>query len=157
VGAIAGRRVPAQVRDLGAVALRHLPDGLAGLRLDLLAVELELDLVAHRRSSGKNLNTDLSGLGAAWPRPQMEESPITCARSASRSASHVSGLISFTAFSVPLRQGVHCPQLSSSKNFMRLSATSFMSSLSDRMTTAWLPTKQPYFSSWPKSSGRLAM
>ena len=37
--------------------------------------------------------------------------------------------ISLTAFSVPTRQGVHWPQLSSSKNFIRLSATAFMSSL----------------------------
>jgi hypothetical protein len=62
-----------------------------------------------------------------------------------------------TAFSVPARQGVHWPQLSSSKKRIRLSATAFMSSLSDRMTTAWEPTKQPYFSSVPKSSGSSAI
>ena len=44
VGAIAGRRVPAQVRDLGAVPLRDLPDGLARLRLDLAPVQRECDL-----------------------------------------------------------------------------------------------------------------
>ena len=66
-------------------------------------------------------------------------------------------LISLTAFSVPLRQGVHWPQLSSSKKRIRLRATAFMSSLSDRITTAWLPTKQPCFSSWPKSRGMSAM
>ncbi len=46
VGAIAGRRMPAQMRDRRAVALRHLPDGLAGLGLDLAAIEREGDL-AH--------------------------------------------------------------------------------------------------------------
>ena len=36
-------------------------------------------------------------------------------------------------------------------------ATAFISSLSDRITTAWDPTKQPYFSSVPKSSGSSAI
>ncbi len=47
VGAIAGCRMPAQVRDLGAVPLRHLPDGLARLGLDLASVQREGDLVGH--------------------------------------------------------------------------------------------------------------
>src|SRR6266849_4346780 len=74
-------------------------------------------------SSGKYLNTESSGLGAACPRPQ----------------------------------GVHWPQLSSSKKRIRLSATAFISSLSERITTACDPTKQPYFSRVPKSSGRSAI
>ena len=65
--------------------------------------------------------------------------------------------INWAAFSVPTRHGVHWPQLSSSKNLMRLSATAFISSWSDRITTAWEPTKQPYFSRVPKSSGISAM
>ena len=39
----------------------------------------------HRRSSGKYLNTHRIGLGAAWPRPQMEASAITWPRSSSSS------------------------------------------------------------------------
>ena len=65
--------------------------------------------------------------------------------------------ISLTAFSVPTRQGVHWPQLSSSKKRMRLSATAFISSWSESTTTACEPTKQPYFSSVPKSSGTSAI
>ena len=65
--------------------------------------------------------------------------------------------INATAFCVPTRQGVHCPQLSSSKKRMRLTAASFTSSLSDKITTAAEPMKQPYFSSVPKSSGMSAI
>src|SRR5207237_7601385 len=108
-------------------------------------------------SSGKYLSTLNSGLGAAWPRPQMDASRMVADNSSRSAGSHGPFAISLTAFSVPTRQGVHWPQLSSSKNFTRLSATAFMSSLSDKITTAWEPTKQPYFSSMPKSSGRSAI
>src|SRR5262245_13651143 len=148
----------------------HLVHVLTGLRArrkppfrhaNAVVVDLHggdgLRQLAHLRSSGKYLSTDRTGLGAAWPRPQMEASAITSDRSASRSGSQLPALISWTAFSVPLRQGVHWPQLSSSKKRIRLSATAFMSSLPDRMTTAWLSTKLPCFSSWPKSSGISAM
>ena len=47
VSAVARRRVPAQVRDGRAVPLRDLPDGLALIGLDELAVELERDLLGH--------------------------------------------------------------------------------------------------------------
>ena len=53
---------------------------------------------------------------------------ITVAKSLRASMSHVFFSISRAAFSVPDRQGVHCPQLSSSKNFIRLSAMDFGSS-----------------------------
>src|SRR5580704_8990982 len=108
-------------------------------------------------SSGKYFSTQTSGLGAACPRPQIEASRIKADNSSSSAGSHGPCAISSAAFSVPTRHGVHWPQLSSSKNFIRLRATAFTSSLSDRMTTAWEPTKQPYFSSVPKSSGRSAM
>src|SRR5690606_26519684 len=39
----------------------------------------------HFKSSGKNLNTDNSGLGAAWPSPQIEASAMTWERSSSSS------------------------------------------------------------------------
>ena len=47
VGPVAGLGQPAEMRDEGALALGHLPDGLAGLRLDLAAVEGELDGIGH--------------------------------------------------------------------------------------------------------------
>ena len=65
--------------------------------------------------------------------------------------------MSLTAFSVPTRQGVHWPQLSSSKNCIRLSAQAFIPSRSDSTTTAWEPTKEPNFSSTPNSSDWSAM
>ncbi len=106
VGAIARCIVPAQMRDGRAGALGDLPDGLALGRLDRFAVELERDFT-HLKSSGKYLITHLTGFGAACPKPQIEASLITWARSPSRSISHDGALISLTAFSVPLRQGVH--------------------------------------------------
>ena len=60
------------------------------------------------------------------------------------------------AFSVPQRQGVHWPQLSSSKNRIRLRAAARTSSWSERTTMAADPMKQPYGSSVPKSSGTSA-
>src|SRR5262249_22793449 len=174
VRAIARRRRVAQVRQLDAVAPRRVENALAGRRFDLAAVEGEFNgrgLVGHGitriifyqlprgvlSSSGKYLSTHSSGLGAAWPRPQIEASRIAVESSVSSAPSHGPDAISIAAFSVPTRHGVHWPQLSSSKNFMRLSATAFISSWSDRITTAWEPTKQPYFSRVPKSSGRSAM
>src|SRR3954463_13386873 len=108
-------------------------------------------------SSGKYFSTLSSGLGAAWPSPQIEASRIASESSFNNASSHGPVAISLTAFSVPTRHGVHWPQLSSSKKRIRLSATAFISSLSDRITTACDPTKQPYFSSVPKSSGRAAL
>src|SRR5436190_21298391 len=102
------------------------------------------------RSSRKYLNTQVSGFGAACPRPQIEASRIAVDSSVNNASSHGPVAISLTAFSVPARHGVHWPQLSSSKKRIRFSATAFMSSWSDRITTAWEPTKQPDFSSVPK-------
>ena len=44
---IAGLGQPAQVRDVSSLTFGHLPDGLAGPRLDLAAVERELDGISH--------------------------------------------------------------------------------------------------------------
>src|SRR3546814_7019399 len=77
---------------------------------------------------------------------------MTCDSSSSSAASQDFSLISFTAFSVPLRQGVHWLQDSSSKKRMRLRAAAFKSSLSERITTACEPTKLLTFSSWPNRS-----
>src|SRR5262245_49415273 len=89
----------------GEAMLRMDGGGEAMLRMDGGGEPTRARLTAHRRSSGKNLNTDFSGLGAAWPSPQMEASPMTCARSANSWLSQVPPLISLTAFSVPLRHG----------------------------------------------------
>src|SRR5579872_676927 len=156
VGAVAGLRQPAQMRDLGAETVGDLPDRFARLRFDLGAVEGEADRLAHVKSSRKCFSTCLTGFIAAWPRPQIEASPITLVKSLSRLSSQRDWLISATAFSVPTRHGVHWPQLSSSKKRSRLSATLFMSSWSDRTTTAPDPVKQPSLSRVPKSIGRSA-
>src|SRR5258708_24897893 len=196
------------MRDVGALPVRHLPDGLIRAGFDLAAIEGEFHALAHRitpslqtvaivarierseirdhpvppatslpgfadaqpgllhryqlpsgffSSSGKYFSTLTSGFGAAWPSPQIDASRIAVANSPSSASFHGPAAISFTAFSVPARQGVHWPQLSSSKNFIRLRATAFMSSWSDRITTACDPTKQPYGSKVPKSSGKSAM
>src|ERR1700688_882170 len=146
------------MRNFVALALGDLPDGFAGVCLDLFAVELELDL-AHsaaslgRNSSGKYLMTDVSGFEAAWPRPQIDASRIAWLNSSSSSRFQTGFSISNAAFWVPTRHGVHWPQLSSSKKRIRFSAASFTLSCSDRMMTAAEPMKQTYFPSVPKSSG----
>src|ERR1700674_3796917 len=152
----------AQMRDFVALALGHLPDGLAIDGFDLLAVEFELDFCHSAasfgtNSSGKYLMTVVSGFEAAWPRPQIEASRIAWLNSSSNSRFQTGFCISSAAFSVPTRQGVHWPQLSSSKNFIRFSAASFTLSCSDIMITAAEPIKQPYFSRVPKSSGILSI
>src|SRR5262245_46175121 len=73
-------------------------------------------------SSGKYFSTHRSGFGAAWPRPQIEASRMAAESSSSSFSFHGPRAISLAAFSVPTRHGVHWPQLSSSKNFIRLSA-----------------------------------
>src|SRR5262249_58901844 len=104
-------------------------------------------------SSGKYFSTHNNGFGAAWPSPHMDASRIAVESSSRSFTSHGPLAINLAAFSVPTRQGVHWPQLSSSKNFIRFNAAALMSSLSERITTACEPTKQPYFSRVPKSSG----
>src|SRR5882724_2624919 len=80
----------------------------------------------YRKSSRKCFITVFKGLDAACPSPQIDASPIACASSVKSASSHLGCDISFTAFSVPTRQGVHWPQDSSSKNRIRLIAASFM-------------------------------
>src|SRR5262249_17159805 len=80
VGPIIRRGRIAQMRDVGALAPGHLPDGLARPGLDDFAIELELDLchsAASLNSSGKYLMKEVSGFEAAWPSPQIEASRIT--------------------------------------------------------------------------------
>src|SRR5471030_3291796 len=150
------------MRYLAALAFGDLPDGLAWIGLDLLAVEFKLDLCHSAasfgaNSSGKYLITLVSGFEAAWPRPQIDASRIAWLNSSSNSRFQTGLSISSAAFWVPTRQGVHWPQLSSSKKRIRFSAAPFTLSCSDRMITAAEPMKQPYFSSVPKSSGMLSI
>src|SRR3546814_15719355 len=86
VGPVTRRRLPAQVRDLGAEPVGDLPDRLARPSLDRAAVEFEADVLGHarlrhRRSCGKCLSTLRLGLPAAWPSPQIDASRITAVRS----------------------------------------------------------------------------
>src|SRR5204862_3852399 len=49
VGPVARLWQPAEMRDLDAVALRHLPDRLARLGLDLRTVQCKPNRISHRR------------------------------------------------------------------------------------------------------------
>jgi hypothetical protein len=61
-------RGPAQVRNLAAVALRNLQEGLARGGADRLAVEHEVHAAAQGRTSCAKCRSTLSTtLGAAWP------------------------------------------------------------------------------------------
>src|SRR4030081_2907731 len=132
------------MRNFAALAFCDLPDGLAVDGFDLLAVEFELDLCHSAasfgtNSSGKYLMTVVSGFDAAWPRPQIEASRIAALSSSRRSRSQSPRSISFAAFCVPTRRGVHSPQLSSSKKRMRFSAAPFTSSEVERTMIAAEP------------------
>src|SRR5882757_2786060 len=149
------------MRNFPALAFCDLPDGLAVDGLDLLAVEFELDFCHSAaslgtNSSGKYLITEVSGFEAAWPSPQIDASRMTWLSSSSSSRFQTGFSINSAAFWVPTRQGVHWPQLSSSKKRIRLSAAALMSSRSDSTTTAAEPIRQPCGSSVPKSSGMSA-
>jgi hypothetical protein len=86
VGAVAGRVLPAQMRNGGAEALGRLPDGLARQGLDLAPVEDEGDGFGHHETSfGKYFITERMGFGAAWPRPQIEASAMAVDSSFRRS------------------------------------------------------------------------
>src|SRR5260221_2929140 len=111
------------MRDLAALAFCNLPDGLARVGFDLLAVEFELDLghsAASLNSSGKYLITDVSGFEAAWPSPQIEASRIAWLNSSSSCRFQTGCCINCTAFWVPTRQDVHWPQRSYSQKRIRL-------------------------------------
>jgi hypothetical protein len=78
VGAIAGRRVPAQVRDFRALPFRHLPDGLAGLGLDLASVQREGDLGHDGRfqlliSISTKANSKALALMTLWCTPALRK------------------------------------------------------------------------------------
>src|SRR5437867_8365493 len=112
------------MRDFLLVAFCHLPDGLARIGLDLLAVEFELDL-GHSaasfgtNSSGKYLITDVSGFEAACPSPQIEASRIARLSWSSSSRFQTGRSIRIAAFSVPTRHRLHSPPPPSSKPSLR--------------------------------------
>ncbi len=141
---------PASARCRPRVAVERRTACCRRSSFDLLDHQCRAASSAHRGNISARTAADSAPPGRGR-RSRRRASRRTVRRAAPGPTARFS--ISLTAFSVPTRQGVHWPQLSSSKNFIRLSATAFMSSLSDRITTAWEPTKQPYFSSVPKSSG----
>src|SRR4030081_1552428 len=109
------------MRNFAALAFCDLPDGLAVDGLDLLAVEFELDLRHSAasfgtNSSGKYLMTVVSGFEGAWPSPQIDASRIAWLNSSSSARFQTGRSIKIASFCVPPRQGVHWPNLSSSKN-----------------------------------------
>src|SRR6185369_17185024 len=158
----------AKARNFDAFAIGDLDDRFVGPPGHLAPVQLEAD---QRRfelrqfrpggcvhgcspsSWGKYFTTQSTGFGAAWPRPQMEASRITCDSSASSETSQRGCSISSSDLAVPARQGVHCPHDSSRKNRIRLRAAATALSLSDSTMMAAEPMKQPYGWSVSKSSG----
>ena len=66
VGAVAGLGRIAQMRDVGAQALGHLPDGLAVERLDFLAVEDEFHRFAGAVACGHGFLLSLTRFPAAF-------------------------------------------------------------------------------------------
>ena len=103
----------------------------------------------HRRPPVRTWNTDFSGLGAAWPRPQIQASPSSPAPGRPAGPRPTSPLISLTAFSEPLRQGVH-------GRYLRPRRTSVSARPPSRRpcrtgsATAWLRRKQLHSPSSPE-------
>ena len=79
------------------------------------------------------------GPGRRSTRPS---SPATAPSAAARPSCFCS--ISWSALTVPTRHGVHWPQDSSEKNFIRLRAAPVAVSWFERITIAADPMKQPY-------------
>src|ERR1700733_4614512 len=114
-------------------------------------------LVHDSTSSEKYFKTQSAGFGAAWPRPQMDASSIACESSFNRGASHRFCSINWRALTVPTRHGVHWPQDSSEKNFIRFRAVPDAVSRVENTTMAADPIKQPYSFNVSKSSGISAL
>src|ERR1043165_5361900 len=144
----------AEARDVNAALPCDCQERFAFRCADRLPVEGEGH--HHSTSPGKYLSTESTGLGAAWPSPQIDASIIACDSSSSSGLSQRRSCIRCSAFCVPTRQGVHWPHDSSAKNLMTLRAAAAALSLSDSTTIAAEPMKQPYGVSVSKSSGTLA-
>src|SRR5262249_28658922 len=124
-----------KTRDLDPILVSDFEDRLIGIAAHGRAVQNERDrrsfheavarlLLHYSTSSGKYFNTVRTGLGAAWPKPQIDASIMACDNSCSRGASHRRCSINSRALTVPTRHGVHWPQDSSAKNFITLRAAS---------------------------------
>ena len=146
---------------IGLVGARARPRGRSSLkRRSALQRPLACGHGVHARSSsscGKYLITQSTGFGAAWPRPQIEASRITCDRSASSGRSHLR-----LRRSAPrpwrCRRGRAC---TGRRTRARRSASGCAPrrrrvSWSDSTITAAEPMKQPCGCSVSKSSGRSA-
>src|SRR6266849_6972294 len=131
----------AKMRNRDAVASCCFDEALVGAAGNGPAVQRELDRLRRRGglligcfyghrspfyliSCGKYLMTESAGFGAACPSPQIDASAIACDSSFSSGWSQVGRSMSLSALTVPTRQGVHWPQDSSEKNFIRLRAAS---------------------------------
>src|ERR1700722_13271709 len=114
-------------------------------------------LVHDATSSEKYFKTQSAGFGAAWPRPQIDASTIACESSFNKGASHRFCSINWRALTVPTRHGVHWPQDSSEKNFIRFRAVPDAVSCVENTTMAADPMKQPYSFNVSKSSGMSAL
>src|SRR5262249_55362757 len=156
----------AKARNLDAVLLSGFQDCLAGTAHHRFSVQAERDscrrqedilLMHYLTSPGKNFKTVNTGFGAAWPSPQMDASIIACESSWSSGASQRLSSINWSALTVPTRQGVHWPQDSSAKNFIRLRAAADAVSCFESTTLAADPMKQPYSFKVSKSRGTLAI
>jgi hypothetical protein len=159
--AVAGRRqagLVAQVRDGDALALRHLEDRLAGRGLHRAAVEREVQRRRSRCQFVAESGASRSPPGSAPPGPGRRSTRRASPGSGRPAAAGPSGraAISAEALAVPLRQGVHWPQLSCSKKRIRLRAASSTESCCDSTITAAEPMKQPCGCSVSKSSGTSA-
>src|ERR1700728_782602 len=114
-------------------------------------------LVHASTSSEKYFMTQSAGFGAAWPRPQIDACTIACDSSFNKGASQRFCSINWSALTVPTRQGVHWPQDSSEKNFIRFRAVPDAVSCVENTTMAADPMKQPYSFNVSKSSGISAL
>ena len=109
-------------------------------------------------SCGKYLMTQSIGFGAAWPRPQIDASRITCDSSSSSAQSHCGRFHQLRAPS-RCRRGTACTGRSDScsKKRIRLRAASRARVvLATARSTAAEPMKQPCGCSVSKSSGMSA-
>ena len=107
-------------------------------------------------SCGKYLTTQSTGFGAAWPRPQIDASRITCESSASSGRSQRRLLDQLARLGRAEAAGRALAAASCAKKRIRLRAASMARSWSDSTITAAEPMKQPCGCRVSKSSGTSA-
>src|SRR5262249_40832784 len=116
---VAGLGRIAKMRQLDVEAARGAEYRFAVANVDFAIVDGECRLfggtvgthdhclIGCAKSSRKYFITEANGLGAAWPSPQIDASRMVAESSLSNASSQGPFAISFTAFSVPTRHGVH--------------------------------------------------